>query len=79
VKPTTRLHLVPRSRMRGSVAPLPEYSMAWCSVKKMHRDNFTPILVGNLETYLQTSAFKTVAVCLQMIIGISHFWMYSQE
>jgi hypothetical protein len=34
------LHLVPRSRMRGAIPPLPQYIfMAWCLVK--HRDNFT--------------------------------------
>jgi len=39
---TTHLHLVPRSRMRGTILPLPQYAfMAWCSVKKKHRDNFT--------------------------------------
>jgi hypothetical protein len=28
--------------MRGSITPLPQYAfMAWCSVKKNHRDNFT--------------------------------------
>jgi hypothetical protein len=29
-------------RVRGAIPPLPQYaSMAWCSVKKKHRDNFT--------------------------------------
>jgi hypothetical protein len=37
---TTHLHLVPRSRMRGAIPPLPHYVfVAWCLVK--HRDNFT--------------------------------------
>jgi len=28
--------------MRGATHPLPQYSlMAWCSVKKKHRANFT--------------------------------------
>jgi hypothetical protein len=27
------LHLVPRSRMHGAIPPLPEYFIAWCSVK----------------------------------------------
>jgi hypothetical protein len=32
---TTYLNLVPRSRMRGAIPPLPQYAfMAWCSVKK---------------------------------------------
>jgi len=35
MKLTTHLHLVPRSRMRGTKPPLPQYAfMAWCSVKK---------------------------------------------
>jgi len=37
---TTHLHLVPRSRMRGAIPPLPQnVFMAWYYVK--HRDNFT--------------------------------------
>jgi len=41
-KLTTHLHLVPRSRMRGAIHPRPQYaSMAWCSVKRKHRDNPT--------------------------------------
>jgi len=40
VKLTTHLQLVPKSRMRGAISPLPQYFfMAWFSVK--HRDNFT--------------------------------------
>jgi hypothetical protein len=40
VKLTTRIHLVPRSRMLGAIPPFPQYAfMAWCFVK--HRDNFT--------------------------------------
>jgi len=28
--------------MRGAIPPLPQYAfMAWCLVKKKHRDNFT--------------------------------------
>jgi hypothetical protein len=43
------LHLVPRSRMRGAILPLPQYVfMAWCSVKRKHRDNFT--LYPNRDT-----------------------------
>jgi hypothetical protein len=34
VKLTTHLRLVPRSRMRGAVPPLPQYAfVAWCSIK----------------------------------------------
>jgi hypothetical protein len=40
VKLTTRLHIVPRLRMRGGVFPLPQYVfMAWYLLK--HKDNFT--------------------------------------
>jgi len=39
VKLSTHLHLVPRSRMRGVINPLPQYAFMWCLVK--HRDNFT--------------------------------------
>jgi hypothetical protein len=40
VKLPTHLHLVPRSRMRGAIPPLPQYAfMVWCLVK--HKDNFT--------------------------------------
>jgi len=39
VKLTTHIHLVPLSRMRGAIHPLPQYAfMAWRLVK--HRDNF---------------------------------------
>jgi hypothetical protein len=39
VKPTTHLHLVPKSRMHGAITPLPLYVfMEWCLVK--HRDNY---------------------------------------
>jgi hypothetical protein len=42
VKLTTHLHLVPRSRVSGTILPLPQYVfMAWFLVK--HRDNFTTL------------------------------------
>jgi hypothetical protein len=41
VKLTTNLHLVPRSRMRGDITPLPQYaSIAWCSVKLLGACSF---------------------------------------
>jgi hypothetical protein len=41
VNPTTRLHLLPRLRMRGAIPVLPQYViMAWCLVNL--RDNFLP-------------------------------------
>jgi len=34
VKLTTHLHLVARSRMHGTIPPLPQYAfVAWCPVK----------------------------------------------
>jgi len=34
VKLTTHLHSAPRSRMHGTILPLPQYTfMAWCPVK----------------------------------------------
>jgi hypothetical protein len=39
MKLTNHLHLVPRSKMRGAIPPLSQYTfMAWCLVK--NRDNF---------------------------------------
>jgi hypothetical protein len=48
VKLTTRLHLVPRSSMRGAIPPLSQYVlMVWCLVK--HKDNFTFLPLINAE------------------------------
>jgi hypothetical protein len=42
VKFTIHLHLVPRSKNTWSYTSTPPYAfMAWCSVEKKHRDNFT--------------------------------------
>jgi len=42
VKLTAHLHLVPKSKNAWSYTSTPQYaSMALCSVKKKHRDNFT--------------------------------------
>jgi hypothetical protein len=42
VKLTTHLQLVPRLKNAWKYASTPHYAfMAWCSVKKEHRDNFT--------------------------------------
>jgi len=44
---TTHLILMPRSRMRGAIHPLPQcVFMAWCLVK--HRDNFTFMAYNHL-------------------------------
>jgi hypothetical protein len=38
------LHLVPRSRMRPAIPPLPQYAfMAWCSVKAQGQLHFTSL------------------------------------
>jgi len=41
VKLTTHLHLVPRSRMRGAIRPLPQYALWRGAQLKNRRDNFT--------------------------------------
>jgi hypothetical protein len=40
VKLTAHLHLVPRSRMRGAIPPLPN-TPSWRGAQLKHRDNFT--------------------------------------
>jgi hypothetical protein len=40
MKLTTHLHLVPRSRMLGTILPLPN-TPSWRGAKLKHRDNFT--------------------------------------
>jgi hypothetical protein len=50
VKLTAHLHLVPRSRMRGAIPPLPQYALlVWCSVKVqgqfyIYLNNQTPFM-----------------------------------
>jgi hypothetical protein len=52
VKLTTHLHIVPRSRMREAIPPLPQYvSMAWCLVK--HRDSSTVTFYDIIGTNLK--------------------------
>jgi hypothetical protein len=69
VKLTTHLHLVARSIMRGAIPPLPQYAfMAWYSVKKKHRDNFTftNILLLNvpLQIFLHEKALFLFVLCV---------------
>jgi hypothetical protein len=40
VKLTSDLHLVPRSRIRGAIPPLPN-TPSWRGAQLKHRDNFT--------------------------------------
>jgi hypothetical protein len=48
MKLTTHLHLVPRSRMRGAIPPLPQHAfMAWCSFKKAQGQLY-------IHTYIHT-------------------------
>jgi hypothetical protein len=44
-------------RMSGTILPLPQYAfMAWCSVKKKHRDNFTfTLTVDNRQFWTKKS------------------------
>jgi hypothetical protein len=56
--------------MSGAIHPLPQYAfMAWCLVKKKHRDNFTFFFTYYLRTdsvYVklsdENSQFRTVAM-----------------
>jgi hypothetical protein len=59
-------HLVPRSRMRGAIPPLPQYTlMAWCSAKKG--------TVTALPLFYRYLSYTTVTVTmlLCMITAIS--------
>jgi hypothetical protein len=42
VKLTTHLPLVPMSRRRGAIPPLPN-TPSWCGARLKHRDSFTPL------------------------------------
>jgi len=46
--------------MRGATHPLPQYAfMAWCSVKKNHRNNFTFTFISfNTINYPQMKQLK---------------------
>jgi len=52
-KPTTQLHLVPRSRVHGVILLLPQYAfMAWCSIKahgQLFTFNLSLLYYGLLE------------------------------
>jgi hypothetical protein len=59
VKLTTHLHLVPRSRMRGAILPLPQYVfMALCLVKHRDKSTFNLPYLG-LPSGLIPSGFPT--------------------
>jgi len=61
---TSHLHLVPRSRMRGAILPLPQYVfMAWCLVKSTG----TTLPLPFFFSYLEFSAkVLSEAVCKYM-------------
>jgi hypothetical protein len=75
VKLTTHLHLVPRSRMRGSIHPVPQYAfMVWCSVKAQRQ----------LTTYGPECIFGSVSlsihlrrkICLDKVLGIYKYMFF---
>jgi hypothetical protein len=54
------LHLVPRSRMRGAMPPLPQYViMAWCSVKAQGQIYLYFLLVGKHNYIDHVSIYKS--------------------
>jgi hypothetical protein len=50
VKLTTHLHLVPKSRMRGSIPPLPT-TPSWRGAQLKNRDNLTLIYIQNINSF----------------------------
>jgi hypothetical protein len=75
VKLSTHLRLVPRSRMRGAIPPLPQYSfMAWCSVKiQGHLYFFFPlastVLIGSWPSLMDFSIHRHLVGLLGWGIG----------
>jgi hypothetical protein len=71
VKLTTNLHLVPRSRMRGAIPPLPQYTfMAWCLIK---RRDFTLKLPLRLTKYHAMKSY-CVEVLLHAYLHLGARW-----
>jgi hypothetical protein len=71
---TTYLHLVPRSKIREAIPPLPQYaSIVWCSVIKEHRDNFnfTYVLFVCKNRFPTQQSSNESQACLCMICTIS--------
>jgi hypothetical protein len=57
VKLTTNFHLVPRSRMRGAIRPLPQYTfMTWFLVKAQERLYLN--LYQTLSAHSETECMK---------------------
>jgi hypothetical protein len=66
---TTHLHLVPRSRIRGDILPLPQYAfLARCSVKRKHGGNFLPFTFTRI-TNSQVVIFQGTA---------NNIWTYEE-
>jgi hypothetical protein len=58
VKLTIHLHLVPRSRVRGAIPPLPLYAfMVWCSLKAQGQLYFLPSYTGKCNDTLSAVLF----------------------
>jgi hypothetical protein len=81
VKLTTHLHLVPKSRIRGAIPPLPQHvCMAWCLVK--HKDNFTFTFIPFLSTAgFKIKLHKIYDVLFRIIVKIIYYspYFYSAE
>jgi hypothetical protein len=88
VKLTTHLHVMPRSRMRGAIPPLPQYVfMAWCLVK--HSDNFTslPFYViiiqleetANIKSLGNEAVLPTLKQCSWTVVSFCSFVLYSTK
>jgi len=75
VKLTTHLHLVP-SKNGWSYAATPHF-MAWCSVKKKHRDNFIYTLNLKGQDHLEDLDIDG-RIILERLLA-KNFWMDSSE
>jgi hypothetical protein len=57
MKLTIHLYLVMKSRRCGAVPPLPQYAfVAWCSLKRRHRDILTFALLIHLGVVVLEAA-----------------------
>jgi hypothetical protein len=61
--------------MNGAIPPLPKYAfMAWCSVKKKHRDNFTFTL--RLKRFIY-SVFSVRVTSLSLRDPVLRYWRFA--
>jgi hypothetical protein len=74
------LHLVPRSRMRGTIPPLHQYAfMAWCSIKaqeQLYLYHTTPLLLFYVHLLTQLINISNIKLRRQMISSF-HFITYT--